>query len=112
MLINGYREKHTQPWDWEKQRLRRGVASNAGFFGVSGRRQQPLQLGHHRGAETSMSRTQPGHPGDEMGERRHNATRPGRVRVCGRASYNIKSYNIKEDAMRENSTTTLVVERH
>ena len=54
-----------------------------------------------------MSRTQPGHPGDEMGERRHNATRSGRKSERGRASYNIKSYNIKEDAMRENSTTTL-----
>ncbi len=102
MLINGYREKHTQPWDWGKQRLRRDFASNAGFFGVSGRRQQPRQLGHHRGAETSMSRTQPGHPGDEMGERRHNATRSGRKSERGRSSH-----SIKEDAMRENSTTTL-----
>ena len=49
-----------------------------------------------------MSRTHPGHPGDEMGGRRHNATRSGRKSERGRASY-----SIKEDAMQENSTTTL-----
>ena len=37
-----------------------------------------------------------------MGERRHNATRSGRKSERGRASY-----SIKEDAMQENSTTTL-----
>ena len=45
-----------------------------------------------------MSRTHPGHPGDEMGERRHNATRSGRKSERGRASH-----SIKEDAMQENS---------
>ena len=49
-----------------------------------------------------MSRTHPGHPGDEMGERRHNATRSGRKSERGRSSH-----SIKEDAMQENSTTTL-----